>query len=161
MKIKVNKKHVVNDSQLVNSGEFHVNPLFFEFSEEYENLHKVAVFTRDSISYYRVIENNSCFIPYDVINEKGEFTLGVYAYIEEDGNLILRYSPTPINIIVNEGSYKSEAIPPVDEPEEQYVRKVYLLDNYYNKEYINELILKYYDKEDIDDLLTNYYSKKS
>lgn len=51
-----------------------------------------------------------CTIPPEVLTEKDTSVLiGVYAYKEENGELVLRYSPRPTRLFVYEGSYIANA----------------------------------------------------
>lgn len=112
MLIKVTKDTVkiVDENYVLNKGEYHVNTCYFEFSEEYtDDLVKKAIFVNDSIKKEMLIANNQCNIPYEVL-VNDSFELRVYAYeIDENEELILRYSPTHTVAYLREGSYVSGA----------------------------------------------------
>lgn len=114
MNVKVTKTTVsVDGDYVINRGEYNVNPIFFEFSEEYtDNLVKKAVFTKEvGNPVEMIILNNQCNIPYEVLNEKS-FELRVYAYELVDEELILRYSPTYVRLHTTAGSYIEGAVSP-------------------------------------------------
>lgn len=112
MRIKVTKDTVkiIDDNYILNKGEYHVNTCYFEFSEEYTpDLVKKAIFVNGDTKKEMVIANNQCNIPYEVL-VCDEFELRVYAYeIDENEELILRYSPTHTNAYLRDGSYISGA----------------------------------------------------
>ena len=105
----------------VNSGEYNIAEMNFEFSEEYEGLTKQAVFSTCDETYKTPILNNKCIIPYEVLREPGNVLLGVYGYESVNDELELRYSPTPKYFNVVQGSYKEgddPDIPPRSEWEQ-------------------------------------------
>lgn len=109
MEIKVTKNNVtIQEIDPVHSGEFNVNQCNFTFSETYTNdLVKKAIFTKlkNKTSYEVTINNDTCIIPYEVLQEQGEVQLGVYAYEVDGEDLILRYSPKATRFMVGIGSY--------------------------------------------------------
>ena len=105
MKVNVSKTKIsLENGYIINRGEYKVNPLEFQFSEEYEGLVKKALFVKDNTKIEQAIVNNTCNIPYEVLNEK-DFELRVYAYEVKNELLILRYSPTYVKVATREGSY--------------------------------------------------------
>lgn len=118
MIIQVNPHRIVlNKTNEVNSGEYNVNECTFEFSQEYEGLTKVAVFSLcDGTTKNVTILNNQCIIPVECLQETGQVQIGVYGYATENGNLVLRYSPTPQNFVVRLGSYKEGTQPVAPTP---------------------------------------------
>lgn len=89
-----------------NENEYKAHVIEFEFSDEYtEDLVKVALFSRDDKTYKVVINNNTCNIPPEVVEQSGICVLGVYAYEVQNEELVIRYSPTPIDLFIAEGSY--------------------------------------------------------
>lgn len=121
MKIIVNKNYVLFDTNTkVNKREFKATPLEFTFSEEYEGLtckcvfSKIPASTDEEITFYQQpIINNTCFIPYEVMDGEG-ILIGVYGYSVDGDELLLRYSPKPKNLWFLEGSYYEGA----EDPEE-------------------------------------------
>lgn len=107
MDIRVTRtKVIIDNGYIVNEGEYKVNPCEFTFSEEYTSgLVKKAVFVAGNVEVERVILDDKCDIPYDVLN--GEmFELHVYAYEVVEDELVLRYSPTYAKVFLREGSYR-------------------------------------------------------
>lgn len=116
MIIKVDKNFINFDNDtLVNKKEYNVTPLKFEFSKEYEGLTCKAIFSNisdeETIYYQEPIINNECKIPYEVL-DSDIIVIGVYAYDIEEGELILRYSPSPKKLVLLEGSYYDGASSP-------------------------------------------------
>ena len=96
----------IDEKDKLNAGEYNIHEVEFEFDEAYENLVKKAVFSEGKHNYLVSIENNKCTIPYEVLEKNGDINIGVYAYDVEDDELVLRYSPSPVYLYVNLGSYK-------------------------------------------------------
>ena len=108
MLINVTKDTIfIDDEYVLNNGEYNVNVLNFNFSEEYSDIDliKKAVFKDDENTYEVVIFDNQCNVPYEILSSKSEFILKVYAYEIQNGELVIRYSPTPIKVFLREGSY--------------------------------------------------------
>lgn len=122
MNIKVNSHTLeINQNIDINAGEYNITTLNFEFSDEYEGLTKMAVFSNCETSIKTAILNNQCTIPFEVLEEPGQVLLGVYGYEGEDDSLELRYSPEPQYFNVKHGSYQEggePTIPPKSEWEE-------------------------------------------
>lgn len=94
----------------INAGEYNITTCTFEFSEEFNDLTNMAVFSTCGNSYKTPILNNQCVIPYEVLEEPGNVLLGVYGY-EGEEDLTLRYSPTPQYFNVDYGSYREAGDP--------------------------------------------------
>ena len=111
MQVQVNTNKLVAKSRdYINENEYNIHEVNFDFAEEFTiDLVKVALFTRGNNTYKMIIANNKCNIPTEILQEKGTFILGVYAYEENNGELILRYSPSPIQLFVSAGSYIENA----------------------------------------------------
>ena len=111
MKINVTENKVsIKEEQILNENEYNIHKIQFDFSSEYtDDLVKVALFSIDNHTYKKIISNNECDIPPEVLTQRGYSILGVYAYKAEQDTLVLRYSPSPTRISVYDGSYKAEA----------------------------------------------------
>ena len=111
MQVQVNTNKLVAKSRdYINENEYNIHEVEFDFAEEFTiDLVKVALFTRGNNTYKMIIANNKCNIPTEILQEKGTFILGVYAYEENNGELLLRYSPSPIQLFVSSGSYIEDA----------------------------------------------------
>lgn len=115
MLFQVSKNNItVLRPEVVNEGEYNVSPCEFNFDNIYSGLVKKAVFTNYLVegSYEVPILNNKCIIPSEVLAKNGDITLGVYAYEVQGSELKLRYSPTPVHIEVNKGSFIEGAVSP-------------------------------------------------
>lgn len=106
IQVNVNNLSLIKADEL-NENEYNIHNIQFTFSEEYEGLSKVALFTAAN-TYKVIIVNNECSIPPEVLTNNGCFTLGVYAFEVNGDELIERYSPSPINLYVQTGSYISD-----------------------------------------------------
>lgn len=111
MKINVTENKVsIKEEQILNENEYNIHKIQFDFSSEYtDDLVKVALFSIDNHTYKKIISNNECDIPPEVLTQRGYSILGVYAYKTEQDSLVLRYSPSPTKISVYDGSYKADA----------------------------------------------------
>lgn len=111
MKINVTENKVsIKEEQILNENEYNIHKIQFDFSSEYtDDLVKVALFSIDNHTYKKIISNNECDIPPEVLTQRGYSILGVYAYKAEQDTLVLRYSPSPTKISVYDGSYKADA----------------------------------------------------
>lgn len=115
MLFQVSKNNItVLRPEVVNEGEYNVSPCKFNFDSIYSGLVKKAVFTNYLVegSYEVPILNDKCIIPSEVLAKNGEITLGVYAYEVQGNELKLRYSPTPVHIEVNKGSFIEGTVSP-------------------------------------------------
>lgn len=111
MKINVTENKIsIKEEQILNENEYNIHKIQFDFSSEYtDDLVKVALFSIDNHTYKKIISNNECDIPPEVLTQRGYSILGVYAYKTEQDTLVLRYSPSPTRISVYDGSYKADA----------------------------------------------------
>ena len=108
MNIKVTKDNVcIINKEYIHEGEYKINELSFEFSEEYSSdLVINAVFTNELGKAYQVsVIDNKCHIPTEILSDTGQVLLGVYAYKVNEKELELRYSPFPTSFNVISGSY--------------------------------------------------------
>ena len=107
MIIKVGKHKIEIQKEFVNEKEINVTQCNFEFDESItDDFVKEAYFTLGDKSYKKIIANNQCTIPYEVLEEKGQIEIGVVAYKVEDEETIIRYNPSPVYINTLSGSLK-------------------------------------------------------
>ena len=115
MKIYVDLDHVdITEYTQIESGEYNTNKINFIFTPEYKDLVKVAIFgcklDTDEPKFYKIyLSDDSCYLPSEVTTTSDVISIGVYAFNVENGELKLRYSPTPVKTIVYEGSFREEA----------------------------------------------------
>ena len=115
MKIYVDLDHVdITEYTQIESGEYNTNKINFIFTPEYKDLVKVAIFgskldTEEPKFYKIYLSDDSCYLPSEVTSASDVISIGVYAFNVENGELKLRYSPTPVKTIVYEGSFREEA----------------------------------------------------
>lgn len=117
MQVKVDRDRVriVEEENEVHKGEYGVNEIEYEFSEEYEGLECRAIFrdSKDNLKEVEIVEGKS-EIPEEILNSGASVCeLRVYGYKteeqEEEGEikevLKLRYSPKYAEFNIYEGSY--------------------------------------------------------
>lgn len=126
MKVNVTATRCIveNDVEL-NAGEYNINKFYFTFSPEYlDNYVKKALFVaKDEPPIEMVITNDECDIPNDILKKPGVYMIGVYAYeIDENNELILRYSPEPTHFYVNRGSYIENAETPTEPDPDEFAQ---------------------------------------
>ena len=115
MKIYVDLDHVdITEYTQIESGEYNTNKINFIFTPEYKDLVKVAIFgcklDTEEPKFYKVyLTDDSCYIPPEVLEISDVITIGCYGYKASGETLNLRYSPTPVKVIVYEGSFKEGA----------------------------------------------------
>lgn len=152
----------VKTEELINKRESNVSKCFFEFSLDYEessSLVKIALFSVNGKTYKRIIVDNECDYPPEILEKEGVVTLGVYAYKTINNRIIKRFSPTPVCFRVEDGSYNenvenSKSITPSEI--EQYQQA--LNDNLNEIPKIVEEKLNTLDLDKID--LSNYVKKE-
>ena len=107
MKIIVNPHSLELQKTIdVNSGEYNIQNVEFEFSSEYEGLTKMAIFSNEDNSFQTMINDGSCIIPSEILETDGTIGVGVYGYSVDGDKLIKRYSPKPVFFNVELGSYQ-------------------------------------------------------
>ena len=147
MKLIVNAHQILIDkSSLINEKEINVNKVEFEFDEEIpDDYTKEAYFTIDGKAYKKIISDNECEIPSEVLEKKGTFTIGVVAYKTIMGEYQKRFNPTPITVQSLKGSL-TDAI----NSEEPTPSEVEQLENLVNQglSEINELATDLQEKVD-------------
>lgn len=123
MKVQVTVNNVkIIEPSILNENEYNIHECEFEFVEEYNGLTKKAVFTNEANeTYVETIVDDKCSIPSEVLKDKENVKLGVYAYDVDNEELLLRYSPRPTEFYVHEGSYKEgqNSTPPTPSEIEQ------------------------------------------
>jgi len=151
MKIIVNAHTIqLNKTTIVNAGEYNVQTCQFQFSEEYNGLVKVALFSTCENTYQINIVNDECMIPSEILQEEGNVMLGVYGYEVDGEDLIKRYSPTPIYFTIDKGSYGTgeQPTPPTPSVIEQLQQQI--TDNANNISTLQDLVST--NTSDINDI---------
>ena len=129
MIVKVHPHKVEITKTPVNENEVNVTLVNFEFDEEYYGLIKEAYFTLKGHSYMVLIQNDQCYIPNEVLTEKGTVELGVVGFEVENETTIQRYNPSPDYFDTWSGSLReadnTEPITPTDKEQiESLVQEV-------------------------------------
>lgn len=109
MKIIVNAHKCEIDKTPVNEKEINITKCEFEFADEItDSFVKEAYFTLGKgETYKQIIVDNACDIPGEVLEKKGDVTIGVVAYLVENENIIKRYNPSPAYFNTWEGSLRN------------------------------------------------------
>ncbi len=115
-RLTVNKDIIEPIPLSIPSGNVETHELVFDFSNEWDGLKKMAVFTRDGVSKEYTIDGATRTVPGDVLTEPGTLSVGVYGYIVDGEKLVKRLSTNIINLVVIKGAYASadpgEDVPP-------------------------------------------------
>ena len=109
MKLIVNPhKIAISQEEAVNEKEINVSECEFEFAEEMasDDFVKEAYFTLGDESYKKIIVNNKCTFPQEVLVKPATIELGVVVYYVEDEEELIRYNPTPVYFKTDLGSLK-------------------------------------------------------
>ena len=117
MRVKVTKDDVIiEERNKVHEEEVNVNEIVFEFSEEYNQLTKKAIFQEpvSDIKKEQPIIDNKCIIPNEILKSYDRnIQLRVYGYetelINNESKIKIRYSPAFTTFPVEKGSYISGA----------------------------------------------------
>lgn len=112
MEFQVNANNVIlSQIDQIESGEYNITECNFVFSNEYNGLTKIAVFTGENGDTYKItILNNKCEIPSELLAQTQIVQIGVYAYDVQGTEMILRYSPMPTRFMIEKGSYVVNAV---------------------------------------------------
>jgi len=108
MKLIVNPHKIeLIQEEAVNEKEIDVSKCEFEFAEEItDDFVKEAYFTLGDETYKKIIANNQCTFPQEVLVKPATIELGVVAYLVESEEEIKRYNPTPVYFKTDLGSLK-------------------------------------------------------
>ena len=118
-RLTVNKDIIEPIPLRIPSGNVETHELVFDFSNEWDGLKKMAVFTRDGVAKEYTIDGATRTVPGDVLTEPGTLSVGVYGYIMDGEKLVKRISTNVINAAVIKGAYAS-AVPGEDVPPSAY-----------------------------------------
>lgn len=115
-RLTVNKDIIEPIPLIIPSGNVETHELVFDFSDDWDDLKKIAVFTRDGTIKEYTIDDTTRTVPGDMLAEPGTVTVGVYGYIVDGEKLVKRLSTNIINLVVIKGAYASadpgEDVPP-------------------------------------------------
>ena len=109
MIVKVGEHEITIEKTPINEREVNITKCIFEFDMDVEGMVKDAYFTLNGSSYKKVIFNNECDIPSEVLAKKGEVELGVVVYEVNNDTLVERYNPSPDYFSTWSGSLKDNA----------------------------------------------------
>lgn len=118
-RLTVNKDIIEPIPLSIPSGNVETHELVFDFSNEWDGLKKMAVFTRDGVAKEYTIDGATRTVPGDVLTEPGTLSVGVYGYIVDGETLVKRLSTNVINAAVIKGAYAS-VVPGEDVPPSAY-----------------------------------------
>lgn len=108
MKLIVNPHKIeLIQEEAVNEKEINVSECEFIFNDEItDDFVKEAYFTLGDETYKKIIVNNKCTFPQEVLIKPATIELGVVAYYVEDEEELIRYNPTPVYFKTDLGSLK-------------------------------------------------------
>ena len=118
-RLAVNKDIIEPIPLSIPSGNVETHEFVFDFSNEWDGLKKMAVFTRDGVAKEYTIDGSTRTVPGDVLTDPGTLSVGVYGYIVDGEKLVKRLSTNVINAAVIKGAYTS-AVPGEDVPPSAY-----------------------------------------
>ena len=109
MKVKVTRNNVIiTETKSPNSGSYKESHVEFDLSSDYDGLvNKAVFFSVDNQTNRKIMNINAgvCDYPAEVLNEAGDYFIGVYGFEVENEELKLRLSPEPQKFTVKNGSY--------------------------------------------------------
>lgn len=107
--VKPHKIELIKEES-VNEKEINISKCTFEFDERItEEFTKEAYFTLNDKTYKKIIVNNECDYPSEILSEEGIVELGVVAFLVENNEEITRFNPTPVRFPTMLGSLKENA----------------------------------------------------
>ena len=116
MKIIATINEVFTRNWKVNAGEYKAKRFTVETPKEFAECDAIMVSfnSKENGKFTAWVKNGKVDLPY--FSKPGNVSVGVYAYTEKDGKLDLRYSPTPVVMPINPGSYIEGEKPPTPTP---------------------------------------------
>ena len=119
-RLTVNKDIIEPIPLSIPSGNVETHELVFDFSNEWDGLKKMAVFTRDGVSKEYTIDGATRTVPGDVLAEPGTLSVGVYGYIVDGETLVKRLSTNILTGKVIKGAYSNAEQGKSDVPPSAY-----------------------------------------
>lgn len=102
----------LDESKSAVSGNVNYYKCAFTFSDEWENLKKVAVFMCKEKTYTAIIEDSLCYIPEEVLKNPSSLSIGVYG-TDLSGEDTFRISTDFVHIVIIDGAFKKGTEPKV------------------------------------------------
>ena len=131
--VKPHKIELIKEES-VNEKEINISKCKFEFDERItEEYTKEAYFTLNDKTYKKIIVNNECDFPSEILSQEGIVELGVVAFLVEDNEEITRFNPTPVRFHTMLGSLKENA----ENSEETIINNIVSLKNNYNEAFLD------------------------
>ena len=124
LKIKVCKQNIVVDRQYLVSDTRNVYQCIFDFSSDWNDYQKWAVFKQDERVFKVLLENNTCIMPAEAVANKGYMYIGVYGLQGTTRYPTIWTNPLLVQLGCIDGIY-----PPVPTPSEweqalEYMAKI-------------------------------------
>ena len=104
--IVIVKQHeiLLKKEEEINEKEVNVSKCIFEFDEEItDEFIKEAIFVKDDKTIVKIINNNECDYPPEILDSVGACLLGVVATLTEGEEIVKRFNPTPKKFFITEG----------------------------------------------------------
>lgn len=113
-------------NEFLTSGGYKSIKCKFDFSSEWEEYTKTAVFVYNGVSYHDEIINNECYIPAEAIETEGTLSIGVFGSIVNEDNIESRLTTKLEEVRIYKGSFSEgeEPINPTPSAWETYLETV-------------------------------------
>lgn len=113
-------------NEFLTSGGYKSIKCKFDFSSEWEEYTKTAVFVYNGVSYHDEIINNECYIPAEAIETDGTLSIGVFGSIVNEDNIESRLTTKLEEVRIYKGSFSEgeEPINPTPSAWETYLETV-------------------------------------
>ena len=110
---------------VMNAGNVNYYQCIFDFSADWNNLIKFAVFIKNDEKYSIKLLNGKCCVPMELLIAPGYITVGVYASNGQADDY-LRISSNTVSIYVSDGAYAEGAELEIPTPDvwEQYIKEL-------------------------------------
>lgn len=107
IKLKVFKNYIsLEEVVYLTSGTYKHDICVFEFSDDWKDYDKYAVFATENESYKCAILENQCEIPEEISCHEQVFGIGVYGQQIQDNKVLVRESTELNYLTYSEGAYK-------------------------------------------------------
>lgn len=107
-------KIILKEASCANTGNLNHYLCRFSFDDTWADIKKFAVFTAGDKTYTLLLENDECYLPYELLENPCTISVGVYGSSLNAENP-LRISTDFSHIVIKEGAYRDGDTPQVPE----------------------------------------------
>lgn len=107
--IVIVKRHeiLLEKEEEINEKEVNISKCIFKFDDEItDEFVKKAIFIKDDKTILKVINNNECNYPPEILDSPGMCLIGVVATLTRDNKIVKRFNPTPKKFLIVEGTLR-------------------------------------------------------